>query len=216
MAKSVTYEGKDVSVRWDGALCIHVGECGRADCALFQGGRDPWCAPDDATPAEVAEVVERCPTGALSYERHDGGPTEAVPERNQIFVTNQGPLYLRGNLKIQGASPEQAGLKTRAALCRCGASSRKPFCDNSHEKADFDDRGAVGSMAEVAGEAGPGELAVTLAPNGPLLLRGPMQIVSASGRVAWEGSKCALCRCGQSKNKPFCDGAHNKAGFQAD
>lgn len=51
------------------------------------------------------------------------------------------------------------------------------------------------------------------APNGPLLLSGNVTLVTAAGRVAWQGSKCALCRCGHSKNKPFCDGAHKAAGF---
>lgn len=54
------------------------------------------------------------------------------------------------------------------------------------------------------------------APNGPLLLEGNLTIIAASGRAAWQGTKCALCRCGASKNKPFCDGAHKAAGFEAD
>ena len=52
--------------------------------------------------------------------------------------------------------------------------------------------------------------------NGPLLVSGNLSIVSGSGRVAWKGTKAALCRCGNSKNKPFCDGAHTAAGFEAD
>lgn len=214
MAEVVTYEGKEATVRWDGNLCIHVGECGRADCPLFVAGRDPWAQPDAVSIEEVVEVVERCPTGALSYERHDGGPAESPQGTNQVFVTNQGPLYLRGRLKIAGASEEQTGLRTRAALCRCGASKNKPFCDNSHESADFDDRGAVGKMGELDSATEGDVLEVSLAEDGPLLLKGPVEVVAASGRVAWRGSKCALCRCGQSKNKPFCDGSHRAAGFK--
>jgi CDGSH-type Zn-finger protein/uncharacterized Fe-S cluster protein YjdI len=214
MSKVVNYEGEQATVRWDGALCIHVGECGRADCALFEGGRDPWCKPDEVTVEQVDEVVTRCPSGALSYTRHDGGDGEAVPTRNTIVVTNQGPLYLRGNLKIEGASDEQEGLRTRAALCRCGLSGNKPFCDNSHEGA-FDDRGAVGAMNATAEQLAEGPpLSVTLAPNGPLLFSGPCEVVAASGRVAWRGTKGALCRCGQSSNKPWCDGSHKAAGFE--
>jgi CDGSH-type Zn-finger protein len=45
---------------------------------------------------------------------------------------------------------------------------------------------------------------------------GNLSLVAASGRVAWTGTKAALCRCGQSQNKPFCDGSHKAAGFVAD
>ena len=59
-----------------------------------------------------------------------------------------------------------------------------------------------------------GKLEINRAPNGPLLLSGNFCIRASSSRVAFEGA--ALCRCGQSKNKPFCDGAHKAAGFEAD
>jgi CDGSH iron-sulfur domain-containing protein 3 len=52
--------------------------------------------------------------------------------------------------------------------------------------------------------------------DGPLYVEGPFKIVTASGKeLSVEGGKCALCRCGGSENKPFCDGAHKKAGFKA-
>src|SRR5690606_9606373 len=70
--KRVVYEGKDIDVTWNGSLCIHVGECGRANNLLFVSGRKPWCQPDDVALDEVTDVVERCPTGARSYARKDG------------------------------------------------------------------------------------------------------------------------------------------------
>ena len=132
-----------------------------------------------------------------------------------MVVANHGPLYLRGELAIDGAAEDMPGVRFRAALCRCGLSKNKPFCDNSHEAGSFQDRGAVG-------EAGPGvdahggPLAVTALKDGPLLFAGNLSIVSGSGRATWSGTKCALCRCGESKNKPFCDGAHRAAGFTSE
>ena len=202
-------------MQWDGRLCIHVGECGRADNALFEGGRKPWCQPDLVGVEQVKAVVARCPTGALTLLRKDEGPGEAAPARNTVVVANNGPLYLSGDLAIDGAAVDMDGVKRRAALCRCGASQNKPFCDNSHEKAGFADRGAVGSVGQaLAAEGGP--LTVKRAPNGPLLVSGNLTIVAASGRPAWTGTKAALCRCGLSKNKPFCDGAHAAGGFTAE
>lgn len=210
------YPGEQVDVSWDGRLCIHVGECGRSEGELFTGGRDPWCQPDRAkTVEEVAEVCQRCPTGALTYLRKDGGAAEIAAGRNQIVVANAGPLYLSGDLQIDGASEDMEGTRFRAALCRCGASSNKPFCDNSHREARFEDQGAVGASGEPTIIEG-GKLEVKRAPNGPLLVNGSFTIVTGAGRVAWRGTRAALCRCGASKNKPFCDGAHKPAGFTAD
>lgn len=213
--KVFNYDGAQADVHWDGRLCIHIGECGRAPNDLFVGGRQPWCQPDQASPGEVAEVVKRCPTGALTYLRKDGGEVEAADAENVVSVMYNGPLYVRGDLEVEGASADMSGVRFRAALCRCGQSKNKPFCDNSHEDAGFKDYGAVGDGGEGFDAPG-GTLEVGRAPNGPLLLSGNFSIVAASGRKAWKGTKAALCRCGHSQNKPFCDGAHKKAGFEAD
>jgi hypothetical protein len=50
--------------------------------------------------------------------------------------------------------------------------------------------------------------------NGPLLVSGGVRIVDAEGTVLFEGERAALCRCGGSGNKPFCDGTHAKNGFR--
>jgi len=208
------YEGEDVDVTWDGRLCIHIGECGRAAGELFVGGRQPWCQPDLTSVDEVVDVVERCPSGALVHLRKDG-VREAAAEENTVMVTHNGPLYVRGDLKIEGAPDDAPGLRYRAALCRCGLSKNKPYCDNSHEGGEFVDRGAVGDRGRGMEETG-GPLEVSPAKSGPLVMKGNLTILSGSGRRAWTGTKAFLCRCGQSSNKPFCDGTHTKAGFEAD
>jgi len=62
----------------------------------------------------------------------DDGPNESPPLVNTVQVRENGPLALHAPLQVNG---EPAGF--RAALCRCGASSNKPFCDGSHKKAGF-------------------------------------------------------------------------------
>lgn len=212
--KKHTYPGNDVDVEWDGRLCIHIGECGRSEGELFVLGRQPWCQPDVASCDDVAEVVERCPTGALTYRRKDG-ESEQAPDRNRVIVSNNGPLYLTGELEIEGAPEGMPGVRFRAALCRCGLSKNKPFCDNSHEGAGFVDRGAVGEKGPGCDSQG-GPLKVSPMKDGPVVINGNMEIVTGSGRVGWSGSKTALCRCGASQNKPFCDGSHRGAGFTSD
>ena len=206
------YPGKAIEVTWDGRLCIHVGECGYSEGDLFIGGRDPWCKPDLVSTDDVVDVIKRCPTGALTFTRRDGGEEESASEYNSVVVSANGPLYLHGNLEIQDVKENMDGVRYRAALCRCGKSGNKPFCDNSHVKSGFRDYGAVGQKG-TGGVSEGGKLKVGLAPNGPLVLSGNFSIVSGSGRTAWQGIQTALCRCGASKNKPFCDGSHKAAGF---
>jgi CDGSH-type Zn-finger protein/uncharacterized Fe-S cluster protein YjdI len=209
--KVFEYPGADIDVQWDGRLCIHVGECGSARNDLFVAGRDPWCVPDSCGTAEVREIVERCPSGALTY-RDKSGATEQAPPENVATVVYNGPLYVTGDLAIEGAPEDMPGVRFRAALCRCGQSRNKPFCDNGHLAAGFRDFGAVGEQGPGL-EARGGALRIKPLVDGPLLVNGNLTIRAGSGRLAWEGTTVALCRCGASKNKPFCDGSHKEAGF---
>ncbi len=55
---------------------------------------------------------------------------------------------------------------------------------------------------------------ITLLENGPLLVKGPFTITTADGKeLTIEGKQTALCRCGSSGKKPFCDGTHKRVGF---
>ena len=213
--KPFTYPGKKANVSWHGRLCIHIGECGRAKGELFVGGRKPWCDPDLSTDDETYDVVLRCPTGALSAEYADGSHIESADAVNTVSVAYNGPLFVRGDLSIADAPSNASGLKYRAALCRCGKSANKPFCDNSHEKDGFQDYGAVGETGDAEFVDG-GTLEIRPVKDGPLLFGGNVTILNGSGRTAWRGSMVALCRCGASNNKPFCDGQHVKAGFTSD
>ncbi len=214
--KVFKFDGDKMDVSWDGRLCIHVGECTRAKGELFVSGRKPWGLPDRGEPDYVADVVRRCPTGALTYRRKDGCAEETTPLENVVTLANNGPLYFQGDLRIGGTADDMPGLRFRAALCRCGDSKNKPFCDNSHEEAEFRDRGALGQTGEETLESPGGPLEVRRAANGPLLVTGNFVMRTSAGREGWRGAKAALCRCGASKNKPFCDGSHTTAGFEAD
>lgn len=209
------YDGEKINVEWDGRLCIHIGECGSSEGDLFVGGRNPWCKPDLVSVDEVVDVVKRCPTGAITFESDDGSVTETADTENTVTVSYQGPYFIRGDLEIEGARDDMPGVKFRAALCRCGASKNKPFCDNSHEEIGFKDYGAIGEKGETIGSTG-GQLKVTQVKDGPIMLNGNVVLRASSGRIAWSGEKVALCRCGASKNKPFCDGSHKAAGFKSE
>jgi CDGSH-type Zn-finger protein/uncharacterized Fe-S cluster protein YjdI len=213
--KITKYHGNNIDVQWDARLCIHIGECGYSQGELFVGGRDPWCQPDVVEDEYVRKVIRRCPSGALSYADKAAGDNEKPPENNKVQVVYNGPLYLHGDLDVENAPDDMPGVCFRAALCRCGQSNNKPFCDNTHLKAGFEDFGAVGESGDETQVQG-GKLSVKFVKDGPMILSGNFAIVAASGRTAWHGKQAALCRCGQSRNKPFCDGSHQGAGFKSD
>jgi uncharacterized Fe-S cluster protein YjdI/CDGSH-type Zn-finger protein len=125
------YRGKDVEVSFDLDICVHVAECLRGQREVFQLNRRPWILPDAASADEVAEVVERCPSGALLYRRLDGRPQEDPGGATTITALRDGPLLVKGKVKVRRDDGTVETLP-RATLCRCGASKHKPFCDNQH------------------------------------------------------------------------------------
>ena len=203
--------GKKVLIRFEGKKCVHSRGCvlGRPD-VFVPNTEGEWIHPDAATPEDVAKLAEGCPSGAIEYERLDGGPNEQNAKVNTARVLENGPIALRGELLIAGKRA------FRATLCRCGASKNKPYCDTSHHAASFTATGEPPTTESKALPVRDGVLEVTLAKNGPLLLAGSVEVVSGTGRTVNRMQKCALCRCGGSKNKPFCDGTHTKIGFVAD
>ncbi|WP_197021582.1 (4Fe-4S)-binding protein [Cellulomonas sp. HZM] len=126
------YTGTGIVVRYDVTRCRHVAECVRGAPEVFEPGRRPWILPDADPDAEhVADVVRRCPTGALHYQLAHGEPERPDPTTTVTAVPD-GPLLVRGDLRLNG--PDGPVAETRAALCRCGSSANKPFCDGSHER----------------------------------------------------------------------------------
>lgn len=214
------YVGEDVEVTYDVRRCIHARECVRGLPAVFDPDRRPWIDPDavrasDASQSdadgsstagadELAEVIERCPTGALHYERRDGGLAEAVPDENTVTVAPDGPHYLRGDVELTTPDGDALLSDTRVALCRCGASDNKPLCDGNHRNVDFEAPGTVADNAgAIDGATIGGTLSVTPTPNGPVQIRGDVEIRGADDGSRFLGSDVWLCRCGASGNKPF-------------
>src|SRR5574340_68512 len=121
------YRNEQISVAWEPRLCIHVGECFRQLPQVFQPESRPWIKVEAASADEIARVVMLCPTGALHFERLDGGEEEPQPEETTIQARVNGPLFVRGKVRITGPGGHLIREDTRLALCRCGASANKPF-----------------------------------------------------------------------------------------
>lgn len=207
-----TYTSEGIDVEYGPRRCIHFAECVRSLPQVFDTRRRPWIKPDEADAHSIAQVVQRCPTGALHFVRKDGGPSEAIPETNTLVPGPHGPLYLHGEITL--VMPDGVEFHdTRIALCRCGYSQNKPFCDNSHQAAGFRDPGQVQEAPAQQDAAGGGPLRVAVQAKGPYVLKGNFFIQSSDGERRIARRRGALCRCGHSQNKPFCDGTHAQIVF---
>ncbi|MCI5083906.1 MAG: (4Fe-4S)-binding protein [Saprospiraceae bacterium] len=133
------YKTDEITVVWKPNVCIHSEKCWRGLPEVFNPKGRPWINVNDTAATKIADQVEKCPSGALSYYWNDGRDTnkESTPEV-QIQVLSQGPLMVKGTVEIELADGSKHFKEKQTALCRCGASGNKPFCDGTHRKIDFD------------------------------------------------------------------------------
>lgn len=209
--KVLKYEGKEISVHYDVVRCIHAAECVHGLPEVFDPKRKPWITPDAATSEKVLHVVSACPTGALRVS----GATSATASENATRIEPNGPLYTAGDIEVKTPDGESLLKDTRIALCRCGASENKPLCDGAHVKVGFTDGGALRTTGASPLKRENGKLTFMPLPGGPLLFEGPCELVGANGGRAYP-EKGALCRCGASQKKPFCDGSHSSIDFSGE
>lgn len=134
---------------------------------------------------------------------------------NQIRVRPNGPLKCLGDIRVEDNNGQVLAEGNDIALCRCGESLNKPFCDGAHNACGFQDAAHFrDERQEPLATAGP--LIIVCRPNAMLLASGPMEIFDADEQVATTRNKAAFCRCGASHNKPFCDGSHKACDFSSD
>jgi CDGSH-type Zn-finger protein/uncharacterized Fe-S cluster protein YjdI len=203
--------GRHLTLRFEERRCIHARHCVLGLPDVFKANvQGAWLDPDASSAEQLAAVAHACPSGAITYVRHDGIADELAPAVNTLRTRENGPLALHAELQLAGQS-----IGYRATLCRCGASKNKPFCDGSHQQIGFTATGEAATRAsEPLGVRG-GVLKLRPQRNGPLAVEGPLEICSGTGRTIHRVQRTVLCRCGASQDKPFCDGSHARVGFDA-
>jgi CDGSH-type Zn-finger protein len=239
----------------------------------------------------------------MSNESGDYKDTTAAVEKAgfKVTVAKNGPYFVSGNLPLKkeiivsnkdGESVawregEKYPDRDRYALCRCGQSGNKPFCDGTHEEIEFDGDnlaaavpynrqaeafdgpalvltdvqnlcavarfchpgGGTWQLTQRSGDPAAKKQAIQEACNcpsgrlvvwdrktrqaiepdfepsisliedpekkasGPIWLKGGIPLESSSGTRYETRNRVTLCRCGESRNKPFCDGSHCESGF---
>ena len=211
MADLDTYKGERVTVENDGRRCIHSRYCVLGLPQVFLPNVDgPWIKPDAAAYETVIATTVKCPSGALRVHSSDGKRHETPPGVNTVRVWEDGPLAFHAELDVDGDRTSY-----RATLCRCGKSNRKPYCDRMHLKSGFKATGEPVPQKFAPLSVRDGPLKVTPTKDGPIHVVGNLEVCGASGRTVTALGETWLCRCGHSKDKPFCDGSHREAGFKA-
>lgn len=132
-----SYDGDGIRVIWDASLCIHTAICLQRLPQVFDVKARPWIDATGADAETIAATVRACPTSALRYEG-PAVPPEVPDEPTTVQVRPNGPLMVRGRMELSAPGGEPRAM-SRVALCRCGASQNKPFCDNSHRAIGFRD-----------------------------------------------------------------------------
>jgi CDGSH-type Zn-finger protein len=144
-------------------------------------------------------------------QKNQGAP-RLLEVPNEVLVTNAGPLQLTGNITLvhEDGTVQYANHVT---LCRCGGSGSKPTCDGQHLEKEFLNPGKISEASEIAASQRPSKITLSCIKDGPITFRGRLRLHNQFSQecVKMRGS---LCRCGQSANKPFCDGSHSRTGFK--
>jgi len=144
--ETMTYSNKDITVTWKPGSCIHSKLCWQGLIAVFNPKERPWIKMEGAGTEQIIEQVKKCPSGALSYklndsieEKNEAALTSKVPEGLKIEVAPNGPYLVKTACTIVYHDGREEVREGTVALCRCGHSANKPFCDGQHRKTGFTD-----------------------------------------------------------------------------
>jgi CDGSH-type Zn-finger protein len=132
------YPGTRIVVRDDRGLCVHAGFCGNRVTNVWKMVRGD--SDESTVRAQVMAMVERCPSGALTYRLEADGPDVEPELPTEVVVVDDGPLWVTGSVTVTTADGTTLERRNRMTLCRCGGSSQKPYCDGTHKERGFTDR----------------------------------------------------------------------------
>jgi uncharacterized Fe-S cluster protein YjdI len=140
MKKSVVkkYKKDELTVVWEPAKCIHSGVCVKMLPKVYDPESKPWIKTENGSIEQLKAQIDKCPSGALTYEFENKGSTSNT-DPFQIEILKDGPILIKGQLMVKLPSGGEELKDKMTAFCRCGASANKPYCDGAHRKAGFHD-----------------------------------------------------------------------------
>jgi uncharacterized Fe-S cluster protein YjdI len=155
------YRNDDITVYWKPSACIHASYCYRELIEVFDPSRRPWVDMNGSTTDRIIEVVNLCPTEALTWKWNDDEKNATVgndqlnhikfrrpeliniqePEPQDRPVTvkimTDGPIVIKGNFTLKYSGNTKEVKDSLVSICRCGISDHQPFCDGQHRKIGF-------------------------------------------------------------------------------
>jgi uncharacterized Fe-S cluster protein YjdI len=155
------YKNNEITVYWKPSACVHASYCYRELIEVFDPSRRPWVDINGSTTERIIEVVNLCPTEALTWKwnnkeknadvprdqlnhikfrrpeliNEDNPVSEEQPVSVKIMV--DGPIVIKGNFTINYDGKKKEVRESLVSICRCGVSDHQPFCDGQHRKIGF-------------------------------------------------------------------------------
>ena len=144
---SKSYSNDEITVFWRPELCIHSANCLIGLPGVFDSSERPWVNIRGASSIEIMKTIDTCPSRALLYLknanftlRKSRKKSKKPPKFARVQILKDGPAIISGNFILRDPSRKKILLETeKAAICRCGASHKKPLCDWTHLTIGFKD-----------------------------------------------------------------------------
>jgi CDGSH-type Zn-finger protein/ferredoxin len=132
------YEGQRITVYFNRSICAGAAECVHGLPTVFSADSSTdWIHPDNAINEKIIKTTNRCPSGALSYSVRDEIHLDSrlIPK---ITIMKNGPYLVEG-IQLEGMPTPTNFSTSKYALCRCGYSKNRPYCDYSHAENSWND-----------------------------------------------------------------------------
>ena len=174
---------------------------------------------DDSAQPQVAPRKESLTTSVKALDRWFAerqklhGPPRLIEIPNEALIANAGPINVTGNITLV-KEDGSVSYANHLSLCRCGASANKPICDEHHLEVEFLNSGRIQEVSDAPHTERPSKITISIIKDGPITFKGRLRLHNNLGQECIK-QRGSLCRCGQSANKPFCDGSHEKVGFRS-
>jgi len=136
--KTIKYKNEELTVYWKPEVCIHSAKCVSGLPSVFDVKKKPWVDINAASVNEIMKTIDTCPSQALSYSKVGDIIETGTDKALELSVMKNGPLLVSGLFCVKDADGNIIKEGEKAAICRCGGSANKPFCDGQHKNIGFE------------------------------------------------------------------------------
>jgi len=130
------YRNNELTILWEPKKCIHAAICVKELPGVYDPNAKPWIKPENASIVELKNQIDKCPSGALSYEKIETDK-QIINMKTAVELMKNGPLLVKGDVEIKLSDGTVVTKEKMTAFCRCGASQNKPYCDGNHKADGF-------------------------------------------------------------------------------